>query len=201
MDRDETTPGADDGAGDGRREPPESAVEEAERLTRLAREAADGDEAAAYRDDRDARLAEHGFTARVRSDDGRDVLVVHPQEWVEDGTIRPGRVDDVDRAVEVPLSGAARPDDWSAIEERNRRIVDAVREEHGDVHGDNAAALADFMGNHYAKPIGDATAGELREFLEEYFPRNAFPSERQEAVVGRSIELAFRAADEPLPEF
>jgi hypothetical protein len=180
---------------------PEDVVEEAERLTRLAREATDEDERAAYRADRDERLAEYGFLARVRREDAREVLVCHPEEWVEDGTIRPDRVEDLDRAVEVRLSGAGDPDEWDEVDDHNRALAEEVREEHGSVHGANAEALAEFMSNHYAKRISTATGNELREFLEEYFPRNAWPSEEQRAVVGESVELTFEAADEPLPEF
>jgi hypothetical protein len=179
---------------------PESEIEEAERLTRLAREAVDDDERAAYREDRDERLAEHGFVARVRHEDARDVLVCHPEEWVEDGTVQPDRIDDLDRAVEVTLSGPGDPDEWAAVDERNRELVAEVKAEHGPVHGDNVEALADFMSNHYAKPISEATGSELREFLEEYFPRNAWPSEEQRASVGESVELAFEVAGEPVPD-
>jgi hypothetical protein len=179
---------------------PEHAIDEAERLTRLARETTGG-EAERYRRDRDRQLADYGFTARVRREDAREVLVCHPREWVENGTIHPERVEDLDRAVEVPLSGPGDPPRWEAVDEQNRELVEAVRERHGPVHGDNAAALADFMGNHYAKPMADATGDELREFVEEYFPRNAWPSAEQKASVGRSIELVFEIADEPVPDF
>jgi hypothetical protein len=66
-----------------------------------------------------------------------------------------------------------------------------VAGEHGAVHGANARALADFASNHYAKPIEDLTGGERAEFLEEYFPRNAFPTDDQKAVVEESVRLVF----------
>ncbi|PSQ18290.1 rnhA operon protein [Halobacteriales archaeon QS_8_69_26] len=180
---------------------PEEVVAEAERLTRQARRAADDREREAYEADRADLLADHGFTARVRrEDDGEETLVVHPEEWVDDGTIRPDRVEDVDRAVEVPLSGSGDPDEWADLDAHNREVVAEVRAAHGDVHGDNAAAFADFMGNHYAKPVEDATPAEVREFLEEYFPRNAWPDEEQRAAVGRSVRLVFEVTGEPVPE-
>jgi len=185
--------------GDGTDTPPDAAVEEAERLTRLAREAVDDGAAAAYREDRNSLLASHDYTARVREDETRDVLVVHPEEWKDGDEIRPERIDDLDRGIEVPLSGPGEGDDWTEIDEYNREIVASVRTEYGDVHGDNAAALADFMGNHYAKPIDDATAGELREFLDDYFPRNAWPTDEQRSVVEQSVKNAFDAADERCP--
>lgn len=179
--------------------PPAAVVEAAERLTRRAREAVDEAEAAAYLRDRDERLAGHGYTARVREDDSRDVLVLHPERWTEDGTIRTDRIEDIDRGVEVPLSGPGEADDWAAVDEHNRDLVATVREYHGEVHAANAAALADFMGNHYAKPIESATRSELLEFLEEYFPRNAWPTDEQRAVVEKSVRVTFDAADERCP--
>jgi len=179
--------------------PPEAVVEEAERLTRLAREAVDRDEAAAYRVDRDERLADHDYTARVREDETRDVLVLHPAEWVADGEIRTERIADVDRGIEIPLSGLGEGDDWAEIDEYNRDIVADVRDEYDEAHAANVAALADFMGNHYAKPIDDATAGELTEFLREYYPRNAWPTAAQREVVEKSVRVAFAVADERCP--
>jgi len=76
-----------------------------------------------------------------------------------------------------------------------------VRADHGDVHGDNARAFAEFMSNHYAKPAESATAGELEEFLAEYYPRNAWPSAEQKAVVESSLRHVFDAADARMPEF
>ncbi|PSQ50105.1 rnhA operon protein [Halobacteriales archaeon SW_6_65_15] len=175
---------------------PEETVEQAERLTRLAREAVDDAEAAAYREERADLLADHGFTARVREDDAGETLVLHPDEWTEDGVIRTDRIEDTSRAVEVSLSGPGDPDEWDAVDERNREVVARVRETHGEVHGDNAEAFADFMSNHYARPVESATDDEIAEFLSEYFPRNAWPSEKQRATVEDSLELVFEVADE-----
>jgi hypothetical protein len=175
---------------------PEETVEQAERLTRLAREAVDDAEAAAYREERADLLADRGFTARVREDDAGETLVLHPDEWTEDGVIRTDRIEDTSRAVEVSLSGPGDPDEWDAVDERNREVVARVRETHGEVHGDNAEAFADFMSNHYARPVESATDDEIAEFLSEYFPRNAWPSEKQRATVEDSLELVFEVADE-----
>ncbi|MFC6787066.1 rnhA operon protein [Halobaculum halobium] len=176
---------------------PERAVDAAERLTRLAREAVDDAEADAYRADRAERLAEHDFTARVRDED--DTLVCYPEEWIEDGTVQIDRIDDTDRAVEVSLSGPGDPDDWAEIEEHNAALVDAVAEAHSEIHAANARAFADFMGNHYARPMDSATEAELSEFLDEYFPRNAWPSEEQRDAVRASLRYVFEAADERTP--
>jgi hypothetical protein len=180
---------------------PGDVVEEAERLTRLARAATDPGERAAHERRRDELVADHDFVARVRRDDVGETLVLHPAEWVEDGTIVRERVEDVDRAVERSLSGPGDPERWETVDEHNRDLAATVRETHGEVHGENAAALATFMSNHYAKRIDAASGDELREFLEEYFPRNAWPTAEQESLVGRSVELVFEAADQPLPAF
>lgn len=173
---------------------PDDTVDEAERLTRLARETVDDAEATAYRAEREALLGGHGFTARVRTEDTGDVLVCHPREWVEDGVIRPDRVEDTDRGVEVRLSGPGDPDDWEAVEAQNSHVVEAVHDEHGAVHGETARALADFMGNHYAKPIAEATEDELAEFREQYFPRNAWPTDEQRSLLEKSVRLTVEKA-------
>jgi hypothetical protein len=180
---------------------PSDVVEEAERLTRLARNVVDEDEAAAYRADRDERVAEHDFRARIREEDARDVLVLHPDEWVKDGTILPDRIEDTDRAVEIPLDGPGDPDDWESVERHNAELVAAVREADGEDHAANVRAFADFMGNHYARPLESATSEEIREFLDNYYPRNAWPTDEQAEVVEQSLRLAFDAAEERVPGF
>jgi len=178
---------------------PRGVVDEAERLTRLTRNAVDDNEAAAYEQRRDDLLDEHDFTSRIRDDGGDDVLVLHPEEWHEDGVIRTDRIEDIDRAVEIPLEGTGDPDEWDDVDAHNRDLAAAVRDAHGDVHGDNAVILADFAGNHYAKPIESLTDDELAEFRTEYFVRNAWPSDNQQEVIEESIELVFETADERVP--
>lgn len=180
------------------RELPADIVEEAERLTRLARRVEDDDEAAAYRRERDRLLADHEFTARVRSEN-HDVLVLHPEEWVDDGTIYPDRIDEIDRAAEIPLEGPGEAEEWDEIDEHNRSIVADVHDEHGAAHGANAEAFADFVGNHYAKPIEDVTPSEIEEFLTEYYPRNVWPTEKQAAIVETSVQHVFEATDADAP--
>ena len=180
---------------------PAEVVDEAERLTRLTREAVVDAEAEAYLDDRADLLAGHDYTARIREDETRDVLVLHPDSWVEDDTIRTDRIEDVDRGIEVPLSGPGVGDDWAEIDSYNRTIVENVREAHGDTHAATVAALADFAGNHYAKPLTELTAEELAEFVDDYFRRNAWPTDEQRAVVEKSVELAFDAGGERCPSW
>ena len=176
------------------KELPEPVIEKAERLTRRARAATDPEEGHSYRADRDSILEEHGFTARIRDDD--DVLVLHPEEWVEDGTIQIEAISDVDRAIEVPLSGEG-DEGWETIEAHNRRIARLVRERYGDVHGDTADAFADFMGNHHLRRIETATEREYEEFCTEYFVRNAWPTDEQKSNVERSLSLIRAVAKKP----
>ncbi|MDQ2049633.1 rnhA operon protein [Natronolimnohabitans sp. A-GB9] len=181
---------------------PTEVIDEAERLTRLARRTPDENEADAYVQRRATLLEEYKFTARIRDDDGDDTLVLYPAEWrdADEGVIRTDRIEDTSRAVEIPLEGTGDPDDWDDVDDHNRELVDRVRERHGDVHGDNAAVLADFVGNHYAKRIEELTAAELREFRTEYFVRNAWPSAAQRAAIDDSIEFVYETAGKPVPD-
>jgi len=155
-------------------------------LTRRMRQAVDEDERAAYREERDRLLVSHDYVPRVRDDDTGETLVLYPAEWVEEGVVRVDRIEDTDRAVERSLSGVGS-DDWDAVETHNRRVADRVAEVHGDPHGATAHAFAAFMHNHYAKRVEMATPAERREFREEYFPRNAWPTEDQRAAIEESL--------------
>jgi hypothetical protein len=186
---------ADDGPSEESDPLPADVVEEAERLTRLARDAVDESEAAAYRDRRASLLADHDYRARVRDDDSRDVLVLHPDEWLDDGLVQVDQIEDLDRGIERPLSGPGEADDWATVDEHNQAVVERVQSEHGEVHGENAAAFAQFMSNHYARAVESVTDAEKEEFLTEYFPRNAWPSDEQRDVVDESLRLAIAAGE------
>ncbi len=188
------TDGPEENRGGSDPEVPDEVLDEAERLTRLARDAVDENEAAAYREARADLLADCNFTARVREEE-RATLVVYPSEWVVDGTVRPDLIEDVDRGIERPLEGPGETDEWGVVADHNREIAREVTERHGDVHGANAEALAAFASNHYAKPIDDLTRAERQEFLTEFFPRNAFPSDNQKAVVEESVQLVLESLD------
>ncbi|SNR59216.1 DUF7108 domain-containing protein [Halorubrum vacuolatum] len=103
---------------------PDEAVEEAERLTRLAREATDPAAARSYRDRRDALVEEYDYTPRLREED--DTLVLYPSEWVEGGTVQLDRVEDTDRAVEVSLSGPGDADRYREVAAYNDAIAAVV---------------------------------------------------------------------------
>jgi len=173
---------------------PREVADEAERLTRLARDAIDENEAAAYRERRADLLADHEYTSRIRGENTEETLVLHPTEWVVDGSVHPDRIEDIDRGIEVPLEGAGDAEDWDAVDEHNATVAEQVADEHGEVHGANARAFATFMSNHYARPVEEATERMREEFLSDYFPRNAWPSEDQRAVVEASLELVTEAA-------
>ncbi len=188
------TDDGDDGA-----ELPGDLIAEAERLTRLAREAVDDAEAEAYLADRETHLTEHGFTARVREEEAGEVLVLYPEEWVENGTIRVEDIEDTDRAIERRLSGPGEPGEFETVEAHNREVVTKVEARAGPVHRKNATAFADFMSNHYVRRVEAATEGEIREFLEWYFPRNAFPTEPQRDAIEGSLRLVFVVTDREVP--
>ncbi|MDL0129431.1 rnhA operon protein [Halobacterium salinarum] len=166
---------------------PADAAAEAQRLTRLARDATDPAAADAYRDRRDELLADHGFLARVRDADA--TLVCYPTDWLTDGTVHPGDIDDPDRAVERSLAGGGEQGDYEHAAARNAAIVDRVAAAHDDVHAQNAAAFAAFMNNHYARPMDTATDAERTRFREEFFPRNAWPSADQRDAIEASLAI------------
>lgn len=172
---------------------PDDVIDEAVRLTRVARRATDEAEATAYREARDAALAEHGYRARVRTDED-PVLVCYPDDWLSAGVVDPTQIDDLDRAVERPLAGAGDPDDWESVEAHNREVAATVEAAHGPVHGANVHAFADFMGNHYARRVETAGPRECGEFLEEYLPRNAWPSDEQRAAARTTLRLVYETA-------
>ena len=167
--------------------PPEL-IDRVEKLTRQARNAVDRNERKAYLRERRRALSEYGFRARVREDDTGEVLVCYPAEWVVDGTLQPDRVCDTSRGIERRLSGVG-DSSWEAVNAYNQELVAEIEQEHGSAHGANAAALADFAGNHYKKRIGDLSSSELELFLTEYYPRNVWPTDDQKAVVEQSVQL------------
>lgn len=175
--------------------PPEEIIDRVEQLTRQARAATDDAERQAYLDERTRLLAVFEYQARVREDETGDVLVCHPSEWVHDGTIRPSRVETIERGIERPLSGPGE-ESWNAVDKHNQTLIERVRDTDGDVHAENVSALADFAGNHYKKPIEELTAEELTLFCEEYYPRNVWPSKEAKSVVETSIRRVFDVSDD-----
>lgn len=172
--------------------PPAAIIREAERLTRLARQTGNDEERALYRRKRDEILDEHGFTARIRESD--DTLVCYPSEWMAEGTAQVDRIEAVDKAVEVSLSGPGDPDRFDEVAEHNRSIVADIKTTYGRTHAANARAFADFMENHYVKQVDRATVDELTEFRTDYFRRNVWPTDEQRQKLDASLALVFEIA-------
>lgn len=197
---------------------PPDVAEEAARLTRLARDAEERDptsgpyedetldsqpprEADVYRDRRDQLLAHFDYVSRVREErEGGLTLVCYPEEWLdESGVVRLDAELDTTRAVEIPLSGPGEQGDFECAAAANNELVEAVREKYGGDHAANVRSFADFMSNHYARPAESASAAEVWEFLEHYYPRNAWPTDEQAAMVEESLRSAFEARDKGYP--
>lgn len=177
---------------------PEDVIAEAVRLTRLAHRATEAstdrhDEATQYRHRRDALLADHDYTARLRTEDGDPTVVLYPDDWVTDGTVDLTAIEDTDTAIERPLRGGG-PQDYDTAATRNQAVVETVATQHDAVHAANAAAFAAFMNNHRAQPIATATGDDIQEFLTEYYPRNVWPTAEQAATVCRSLRIALATA-------
>lgn len=177
---------------------PDSVISEAERLTRLAQRAGDPAEATAYREQRAETLAEYEYTARIREED--DTLVLYPTEWLDGDTVVVERIEDTDRAVERPLSATAGEGSWAAINEHNTAVVERVAEEYGEIHAANATAFVEFLGNHYLRRVEETTPEMLAEFKTEYYPRNVWPDENQQAAIDDSLEYLFAVVDTDCPE-
>lgn len=166
---------------------PVDIVDEAERLTRLAREADDDAAAEFYRDRRDELVVDHDYVPRLRADD--DTLVLYPDEWMADGTVQLDQIETTDRAVEVSLSGPGDADRFQEIAAYNDAVAAAVAERKADVHADTARTFAAFMSNYYVRPVDDATPDMRAEFREEFLVRNGWPTDEQLAVVDESLSV------------
>lgn len=176
---------------------PSAVIEEAVRLTRLANRAATGDqsrseEAEKYRTKRDTLLTTHDYTARVR-DDPDPVVVLYPSAWVTNGTVDLDAIEDTDNAIERPLTGGEAID-YDTAATHNQAIVETVADTYDETHAANAAAFATFMNNHRTRPIETATATDITEFREEYYPRNTWPTATQQDCIHRSLRYTLEIA-------
>lgn len=177
---------------------PRAVVETARAMTRAVRRGTHADPESLRRR-REQLLARYGYAGRVREEESGPVLVCYPADWVEDGVYQPEAVTSTDEAVERSLWSTDRDDDWETVAAHNRDLAATVRDRHGEVHGANAAAFGIYMANHHAVRVEAATAEQVRDFLEEYYPRNAWPSTEEAAAVRQSLERLFAAAGEPFP--
>ena len=71
----------------------------------------------------------------------------------------------------------------------------------GDIGGELAiiAPFLDAGSDRCVQIFEDATGAMVRTFLQEYYPRNAWPSEKQRAVVEQSLDVLFEVADADVP--
>lgn len=142
-------------------------------------------------------LAPYQLVPRIRIDGDSAVLVCYPEAWRDEGEIQIEAIDNIDRAIELPLTGAA-DEAWAEITARNAHVVEQVAEQYGSPHTANARAFATFMENHRARPIAHANDADIEEFLEEYYPRNVWPRAEEAAVIETSVELACQVARDQL---
>jgi hypothetical protein len=187
---------------------PPSVIDEAVRLTRLARRAqeqppdgdradrASGAEPDQYRDERDTLLDSYDYRANVREDDRGATLVCFPAEWLAEDQVDMSAIEDMDRAVERRVEGAGEAGTWEPVSAHNEAIADRVADRYGDPHAATARSFARFMSSHRVRRIGTATGDDILEFVDEFFPRNTWPSDHQQATVMRSLRLTIAVAVE-----
>lgn len=188
----------------------EAVIDEAVRLTRLAQRAPESapagtfgeepslSEADRYRRERNELLEEQGFRARLREDDHGLTLVCYPAEWLQQGEVDLAAVEDTGRAVERRIDGTGGSDSWQPVAEHNREVAEAVATRYGEPHARTARSFGRFMASHRVRRVETATAEDILEFVEEFFPRNTWPTDAQRSVVMRSLRLTIAAATDGL---
>ena len=118
-----------------------------------------------------ALAAENGFVARLRDD---ETLVLYPDDWVVDGKVDLERIDDTDRAYEIPLS--EKGESWEDVHSYNSDVIEKLSEmeEITETEVSNAEYFVEFVENHYILPVDEVSQKHVREFLEDYYPRNVW---------------------------
>lgn len=177
---------------------PAAVVETARAMSRVLRRGTH-DDPERIRRRRDELLSRYGYAARVRESDTGPVLVCYPETWIEDGTLQLENLESTENAVERPLNTSLEEEGWEAIADHNRDVAATVRRRFGKIHGANAEAFGTYMANHHGATVETATAEHVETFLEEYFPRNAWPTEAQQNAVETSIRHLFEIVDEAYP--
>jgi hypothetical protein len=163
---------------------PSSVQEKVVSLTRRSRRESNDN----HLNRRDQILDKYDLEARVRDED--DTLVIYPTEWIDsNGNIDFSEVDDKNNAIEISLSGPNKDADWEEVYQYNMRIVSRVRDEFGDVHAKNIEEFGEFLANHYLKKITEATEEEKKDFMNEFFVRNVWSTDKQESVLDDSLEI------------
>lgn len=176
---------------------PSQVIQEATRLSRLAYRADTSDhdrsdERTHYTNRRTDLLEQYDYTAHIR-DDADPTVVFYPTDWVTDGNVDLDNIQDTGNAIERPLTGGDG-DDYDAVAPHNQSLVDTIADAYGEPHASNAAAFATFMNNHRSRRIETATAADITEFLEEYYPRNTWPTDDQRHCICRSLRYTLNTA-------
>lgn len=159
-------------------------VKEATRLTRVA---LSGDDEA--RDRRDTLAKEHGYEARVRED---GTLVLHPADWLDEDGVIDMEAFDADDAYEVPLDGRGYDEAREANDSLLEEFEDREEAKQEDIF--NARAFAEFCENHHATAVENVGEEHVREFLNDYYVRNVWASEKAEERVEESLNILLKEA-------
>ncbi|MFB6187930.1 MAG: rnhA operon protein, partial [Halobacteriaceae archaeon] len=149
-----------------------------------------------YKQRRRELLDRFDYEFHLRSTENETVLVCYPSAWMDNGIVDIEAIDDRDKAIERNLNSTHSEKDWETIYTINNEIATDVKESYGKIHGQTATAFSEFMSNHRMAPIWNATANDIIEFLQEYFVRNAWPTDAQSAVVNRSLRYTIEMAQE-----
>lgn len=153
-------------------------VKEATRLTRVA---LSGNEDA--RKERDKLADEHGYVARER-DDG--VLVLHPDDWIEDGVVDLDAFD-ADEAYEIPLEGRS----FEEAHEANDAVLDEFSADAHEADLFNVRSFAEFCENHHSVAVENATTEQVDEFVNDYYVRNVWATDEAEERLEESLSRLF----------
>ncbi|XGI83882.1 rnhA operon protein [Halorutilales archaeon Cl-col2-1] len=162
-------------------------VDEAVRLTKMSLTSP----SPVYEDRLDELAAENGFVARLRDD---ETLVLYPDDWVVDGEVDVERIEDTDRAHEIPLS--EKGESWEDVHSYNSDVIEELSEmeEVTETEVSNAEYFVEFLENHYILPVDEVSQKHVREFLEDYYPRNVWSSPNEEETVKKSVRKLLEAA-------
>lgn len=156
-----------------------------EHLRRLGQAHLDGEDTA---DAIDEIVRSVGYQWRIREADS--TLVCVPETWFNDGVVIPERVDTAE-AIEIECAPSAAG--YDAVATANAEVAAAVSAAYGPIHGENATIIARFMSAHMRRPIASMTEADGAAF-EEFYRRNAWPSNDAEEVITQSVKLTCELA-------
>jgi len=151
-----------------------------EQLRRLGQAHLDGEDMA---DAIDEIVRCAGYRWRIREADS--TLVCVPGTWFNDGVVMPERVDTAE-AIEIECAPSATG--YDAVATANAEVAAAVSAAYGPTHGENAAIIARFMSAHMRRPIASMTEADRAAF-DEFYRRNAWPSDDAKEVITQSVKL------------